>query len=229
MANKLTTVLIESPFRLELDKKSHTKTVTVGFLISFIYSIVWGIYEYYIMKNGFVPNTIPILVHWAIMHLLLVGILAFATKFSIEQMIMGQFFMAVFEDMIYFITLGLDLRYYPYPAGNWWDNAFASFRVLGGLGQAITFPPYTPIYYIPGFLMIIFFYIFSFQGPKASRIAAWMIIPLYLGVLIGTMVGDLMATILLITLPTASYLYLGIAYIIRRSSIKQMQLKADIN
>ena len=221
MANKLVSAIVEAPFKLELNKKRHLKTVTIGFVISFVYSIVWGIYEYYIMKSGFVPNTIPQVWHWAMMHLLLVVILAFATKFSIEQIIMGQFFMAVFEDLIYFITYGLDFNFYPYPAGNWWDATFASFRVLGGLGQAIEFPPYTPIYYIPGFLMIIVFYVLSFIGAKTSRIGAWLIIPLYSAVLIGTMVGDLAALILLIALPSVLYLYLGTAFFVRRSKSRK--------
>jgi hypothetical protein len=174
------------------------------------------------MKDGFVPNTIPQIVHWAIMHSLIVVILAIATKFSLEQMIMGQFFMAVFEDLIYFITYGIDMSFYPYPAGNWWDATFASFRVLGGLGQPISFWPFTPIYYIPGFIMIIAFYVCSFIGAKSSRITAWLIIPFYLGILIGTMVGDLAALILLIVIPVGLYLYLGTAFIIRKKrSVKE--------
>ncbi len=218
MASKIGTLLIESPFNIESDKKKHRKTVTIGFLVAFIYSIVWGIYEYYIFKIDVVPDFMSVQVHWAIMHSLLVVILAVATRFSFEQIIIGQFFMAVFEDMIFFITLGLDLGYYPYPAGNWWDSTFASFRVLGGLGQPISFWPYTPIYYIPGFLLIIIFYICSFRGAKYSRIAAWLIIPFYLGILIGTMVNDITALILLIAIPVVSYLYLGTTFFIRRSN-----------
>ncbi|MBN2155283.1 MAG: hypothetical protein JW776_04520 [Candidatus Lokiarchaeota archaeon] len=218
MANKLGSWLIESPFRIETDKKKHLKTVKIGFFISFFYSIVWGIYEYYIMKSGIVPNMIPQIAHWAMMHLLLIVILAFTTKFSLEQIIMGQFFMAVFEDLMYFITLWIDTGNYPYPYYNWWDEAFASFRVLGGLGQPIPFLPYIPIYYIPGFIIIVAFYICSFSGAKSSRTAAWLIIPFYLGVLIGTMVGDLVALILLIVVPIGLYIYLGAVFFVRKKN-----------
>ena len=222
MTNKLVSAIVEAPFKIESDSQKHKKTVRIAFWISFHYSIIWGIYEYYIMRSGFVPNVVPQVWHWAMMHLLLVVILAFATKFSLEQILMGQFFMAVFEDLIYFITYGLDYNFYPYPSYNWWDPTFASFRVLGGLGQPISFPPYTPIYYIPGFLMIIAFYVLSFSGAKTSRVGAWLILPLYSAVLLGTMVGsDLTALILLIALPTVLYIYLGTAFFIRRSKSRK--------
>ena len=227
MPGKLVTTIVGWPFNYETDQRKHKNIVRIGFWTSFVYSIIWGVYEYYIMKSGFVPNTIPQIAHWAIMHLLLVVILGFATKFSIEQMIMGQFFMAVFEDMIYFITYGFDYNFYPYPAGNWWDYTFASFRVLGGLGQPVSFWPYTPIYYIPGFAMIILFYVLSFIGPKTSRIGAWIVIPLYLAVLIGTMVSDLTALIILIVLPIALYLYLAIAFIVHRQMIKKEKVEKN--
>ena len=65
--------------------------------------------------------------------------------------------------------------------------------------------------------MIIAFYILSFSGAKSSRVGAWLIIPLYSAVLIGTMTGDTLALTLLIALPTVLYLYLGTAFFIRRS------------
>lgn len=201
---------------IDEDPESHRKTFKRGFLAATIYSILYGFYEYFIVYNyprilDFYNVMFPGYGHvfnWVIMYAGIVITVAIATGFSVEQSIMGLMYMAMLEDVCFWIGLSIDTGTYPFPAGNWWDSTLATFRVLGGLGQAIPFWPYVPLYYIPGFAMVIVFYVSSFKGAKSSRIAAWAIGPLFLAIVIGALADDAFAIFSLIAVPSIAYAYL---------------------
>ncbi|MHA1264980.1 MAG: hypothetical protein ACTSRS_07055 [Candidatus Helarchaeota archaeon] len=142
-------------------------------------------------------------------------ILAFIYLVSFEQVVMGLFFMAVFEDLVYFMTEWVRLGVYPYPAGNWWDSTIASYAALGGLGWPLPFWPYVPFYYLPGFAMIILFYVASYIGPKPSRIVSWILGPFFLAIIAGALGTVDTARIILIVLPLVSYVYVTSIYLLR--------------
>ncbi|MHA1147124.1 MAG: hypothetical protein ACTSR8_02655 [Promethearchaeota archaeon] len=208
---KLKDFLIERPIRIN-EEETHKIILKRGFWTAFIFSIIYGFYEYFVVYNYIrLYDILGSSGNWSIMYISLIFTVAFATwydrKFNIEQIIMGLFFMAMFEDVIFWISLAIDHGVYPFPAGNWWDSTFASFRVLGGLGKAIPFWPYVPTYYIPGFGLIISFYIFSYYGPKSSRIVFMLIGPLFIAILLGTLHDELFAIIMLISVPTICYIF----------------------
>jgi hypothetical protein len=196
--------------------ESHRNTFKKGFIAATIYSILYGFYEYFVVYNY--PRILDFynimfpgnghIFNWIIMYAGIVITVAIATKFSIEQSIMGLMYMAMLEDVFFWISQWIDTGIFPFPAGNWWDSTLATFRVLGGLGQAIPFWPFTPLYYIPGFIMVLVFYVSSYKGAKSSRIAAWAIGPLFLAIIIGALADDAFAIFSLITVPTISYTYL---------------------
>ena len=215
--------LLERPIRLN-DPRDHKVIWKRGFLAASIYSILYGLYEYFIVYNNirlydyFGGPTI----NWAIMYVGILITVALATFYNknlnIEAMIFGLLFMAMFEDVIYWMGQWIDKGEFPFPAGDWWDSYFASFRVLGNLGQPIPFWPEFPKYYLPGFGMVIGYYSCCIMGPKASRIFAWIVGPLFLAVLGGALVTeDFHALLILIILPTISYIYvLFILYLNKR-------------
>lgn len=211
MSSKLTKVLIERPITVN-DPEDHLIIVKRGFLTAFIFSILYGFYEYFVVYHYIrIYDILGPSGNWSIMYLSLVLCVAITTRYegklNVEQIIMGLFFMAMFEDVIYWMSQWIDLGIYPFPAGNWWDNMFPSFRVLGGLGQPIPFWPFVPTYYLPGFGLVFGFYICSFRGPKLSRIAFMIIGPLFIAILIGTLWNDIFAIFVLITIPAICYLF----------------------
>ena len=220
--NIIKKLFLNYPITINEDLKSHKKIFFRGFVSATIYSILYGIYEYYVAYNYIrLVDIVGVIGNWVIMYIGLLLVVGISTRFSIEQMIMGLLYMAMFEDVIFWMSKWIDTGVYPYPAGDWWDVYFASFRVLGGLGRPIPFWPYIPIYYIPGFLMVIIFYISSYIGPKSSRISAWVLGPLFLAVLAGTMVNNFAALIILITLPSVLYSYVIILLVIKKKLIKR--------
>lgn len=203
--------ILERPLRIQ-KKDKHKILVKRGFIAAFVYSLFYGFYEYFIVYHY--PRLLDVLgtsLNWSIMYLGLLLTVALATrfegKFSIEQMLMGLLFMAMFEDVIYWMSQWIDTGIYPFPAGDWWDTMFASFRVLGGLGQPIPIWPYVPAYYLPGFGMAIGFYVCSYLGAKPSRIAFIIIAPLFTAVLLGTLHDEFFAIVVLIGVPLVCYLY----------------------
>ncbi|HUX98347.1 MAG TPA: hypothetical protein VMV49_02220 [Candidatus Deferrimicrobium sp.] len=206
---KLTDFFLKRPITIQENPSIYKKTLYRAFLATLIFSIIYGIYEYFIVYHTI--RLVDILgpeLNWLIMYTSLLLTVALASRFSIEQTVMGLFFMAMFEDVVYWMCQWIDTGIYPYPAGNWWDSAFASFRVLGGLGNPIPFWPYVPFYYIPGFTMVFIFYLASYKGAIPSRIASWAIGPFFLAIIAGTMVPDNTARIILIALPLLSYTYI---------------------
>lgn len=208
------------------NKEDHQTVVKRGFLTAFLYSFFYGIYEYFIVYHY--PRLLDLMgpiVNWTIMYLGVIIFVAITTryngKFTIEQIIMGLFFMTMFEDVMYWMSQWIDTGKYPFPAGNWWDATLASFRVLGGLGQAIPFWPYVPLYYLPGFSMIILFYLISYYSPKISRIVSWLIGPLFLAIIFGTLSTDLFAFYSLLVIPIGSYIFVGVLYFIKKRNKSQ--------
>ncbi|NVM55093.1 MAG: hypothetical protein HWN66_15415 [Candidatus Helarchaeota archaeon] len=207
--NKLKDLFLKYGITIEKDPKNHRKTLRRGLLAALIYSIVYGIYEYFVVYHS--VRLVDILgaeINWVIMYVGLITVVAIASRFSIEQIVMGLLFMAMFEDFVFWMCQWAHTGTYPYPAGNWWDSYFASFRVLGGLGKAIPFWPYVPFYYLPGFAIVTIFYLASYKGAATSRIAAWVIGPFFLAIIAGTLVvNDNVARIILIAVPFSSYAY----------------------
>ena len=217
--------LLKRPIRLN-NVEDHKIIWKRGFLAAFIFSIIYGFYEYFLVYNTIrLYDILGSYGNWSIMISSLLLTVTLATSYkkrvNIEHVVMGLLFMAVFEDIIYWIGQWIHLSVFPFPAGNWWDSTFASFRVLGNLGQPIPFWPYVPKYYLPGYAMIIGYYICCKISPKASRIFAWIVGPLFLAILGGALITeDFLALLILIFLPTISYIYvLLILYLDKRKKI----------
>jgi hypothetical protein len=52
----------------------------------------------------------------------------------------------------------------------------------------------------------------SSYSPKGSRIVGWVIGPLFIAIVAGTLTTDLFALYSLLIIPIASYIYVGILY-----------------
>ncbi len=210
LKKKIKELFLKRPITINKDDRAHKKIVLRGFVAASIYSVIYGIYEYFIVLNyiRLVDVLGSVVVNWAIMYICVILVVALATRGSVEQTIMGWFYMAVFEDVIFWFCKWVDKGEYPFPAGNWWDSTIASYRVLGGLGWAIPFWPYVPFYYIPGYAVIILYYITSYKSAKAGRIAALIWEPFFLAIIAGALGTDLLAIICLTTIPTISYIYI---------------------
>ena len=234
---RLEFLFLKRGITIEEDLPKYRRMVWRGFLAAFIFSILFGIYEYYIVYNDYVGlyslinETIPPpegmnfnwanVINWSSMYGGLLLTVALATrydkKFNIEPMIMGLLFMAMFEDWVYWMCQWIDRAQYPYPAGNWWDSMFASFRVLGGLGQPLEVWPFVPLYYIWGFIMALVYYLSCIAGPKVSRSVAWGIGPLFIAIIFGTFdSSEVLALIFLIALPTISYIYVALLLVLNK-------------
>jgi hypothetical protein len=218
---------LKRPITIKEDREAHRKVLLRSFLATTIYAIAYGIYEYFIVKEGIGLEGLlglPPQINWIIMYIGIIALISAVTFFNIEQTINGLLYFVMFEDVIYWMCQWVHTGRYPFPAGNWWDSYFASFKVLGGLGQALPFFPYVPFYYIPGFTMVIAYYACAFYRPLTSRISAWIIGPLFLAILGGALLDPavqinlLIALIILIALPTASYSYAGGLFLWRRRS-----------
>ena len=123
-----------------------------------------------------------------------------------------------FEDLVFWIVQGfkkLAAEGYwtnPFPAGNWWDEWFSSFRVLGGWGTATSFWPFVPRYYYIVLGILTFYYLMAIiGGPKYGQIADWIILPATLPVLIGLITSDF--GFIVVFNQASESRYLGFTYI----------------
>ncbi len=191
----------------------HRVVVTRGFVAALVYSIVYGAYEYFVVyRYGHWIAVLGEQVNWAIMYTGLLVTVALATVYKkrvhVEQAIMGLLFMALLEDVTYWACQWADTGIYPFPAPDWWDSWFATFRVLGHMGRALPFWPFVPVYYVPGFAAVAIFYACSFKGPAPSRVAFLAIGPLFAAVLLGVLWNnDAYAIFMLVILPVSFYCY----------------------
>jgi len=218
LKKKLQNLFVVRPVRVESDLKKHRKELVFVFLAALGYSILYGIFEYTVMytKPGYVRNeVISPYVNWAIMYTTLLLLMVGVTRGKIEQMILGIFFFLVVEDLIYHICYGVDIQAFPFPVYNWWDDYLASFRVLGHLGQAVPFWPYVPLYYLPGFGMLLVQFVVGMISAKGFRIINWIIEPFILAIIVGMLWNnDLFAIIVLTIIPISAYSYGGVLMIL---------------
>jgi hypothetical protein len=214
------------PLRVIKEPKKHRLEVLYAFLASFLFSIGYGIFEYTVMYTnpGYVSKgIITPYVNWAIMYTCILVLMIGVTRVKIEWILLGVFFFLMFEDLVYHICYGIDIQAYPFPVYDWWDEYLASFRVLGNLGQAIPFWPYVPLYYLPGFGMIIIMFIVGFANAKGARIVNWILEPFILAVIIGLLGNDLFAIISLAVIPTIVYSYIITLTILKKKGIIEIQ------
>jgi len=156
-------------------------------------------------------------VNWAIMYTSIITLMVIVNKGRIEQIILGLFFFVMFEDLVYHICYGIDNNFYPFPVGDWWDEYLASFRVLGNLGQALPFWPYAPLYYLPGFGMLIVMFSVGFANAKGFRIVNWVLEPFIVAILVGLIWNnDIFAIVVLSVIPTLLYSYIITLTILRQ-------------
>lgn len=203
--NKLFT---EAAIIIQSDRETHKKYWKRGFIAATIYSIIYGFYEYFIVYNYIrLLDLMGAVVNWIIMYTAVVIMVALATNFKAEKTIFGLFYMTMLEDVAFWIARWIDIGTYPFPAGNWWDSTIATYRVLGGLGWAISFWPYVPFYYLPGFSMLILYYVASYKSAKAGRIIASIWGPFFIAIIVGALSTDLWAILCLSIIPPVLYIY----------------------
>ncbi|WP_457559104.1 hypothetical protein [Candidatus Harpocratesius sp.] len=215
---------LERIFVIESDTKKFRSNLLSSLFISFIYSIIYGIFEYFIVYTygNLIDRIIPPQVNWAFMYLGIIFLLLWKTNKKWDFTLMGLFFMIIFEDIIYWTCYWIDTGIFPFPAVDWWDIYLASFRILGNLGQPISFPPYFPLYYIPGYFMIFLYYLLSLRGSYISRILSWILIPIFSAVIIGAFYNnDLYAIISVYGIILSSYSGIGILAIKRYIELKK--------
>ena len=81
------------------------------------------------------------------------------------------------------------------------------------------FASQAPLYYFPGFGIIITQYIVGFVNPKAFRIVNWVIEPFVLGIIVGLLYNnDIFAIISVILVPVICYSYIITLVILKRKS-----------
>jgi hypothetical protein len=68
----------------------------------------------------------------------------FRRSARVEIALLNLYSLMVHEDLVYFIALGIDGRKYPFPAANWYDQAYP---FLCGLGEPLPFFPHFPLWY----------------------------------------------------------------------------------
>jgi hypothetical protein len=213
---------IIKPLRVTKNVKKHRKEVLVTFIATFLYSIFYGIFEYTVMYNypGLVAKgTITPYVNWAIMYASIILLMTIITRGRIEFIILGVFFFLMFEDLVFHICYGIDIQAYPFPVADWWDEYLASFRVLGHLGQAVPFWPYVPLYYLPGFGMLIVMFSLGFANAKGSKIVNWILEPFILAVIVGLLGSDIFAIISLAVIPVVAYSYIITLVILNKKEV----------
>ncbi len=218
--SRLENFFVKKPLLIPSDIKKHRKEVLISFLVAFHYSIFYGVFEYTIMytRPGLVAKgIISPYVNWLLMYISLIILMTLVSKGRIELILLGMIFFLVFEDLIYHTCYGIDIRAYPFPVYDWWDDYLASYRVLGHLGQAVPFPPYAPLYYFPGFGIIMTQYITGFVHPKAFRIVNWIIEPFLLAIIVGLLWNnDIFAIVSLVLVPLICYSYILTLFILMR-------------
>lgn len=221
MLKRISALFFERTIQIEKDINKHKKVLYRTFIATTIYSILFGFYDYFIVSRfGLVRNDIMSEeVHWSIMTIGILILIAILTRFNIQQMVFSLLYTAMLEDLMFWISQWIGTGIYPFPAPNWWDPYFASFRVLGGLGWPLPFWPYIPFYYIPGFIIVILYYISCYLGPKTSRVFAWIVGPLWLAFLGGLFVDEPTALTIFFVVPIISYSYILIILFLRDEQV----------
>ncbi|MBD3186611.1 hypothetical protein GF325_07285 [Candidatus Bathyarchaeota archaeon] len=217
-------LFLQGPVTPCASQGTFNRKLKISFLITCVYAILYGIYEYFIVYTyGFFDGNGKLIYrviqpwqNWMIMFGGISILLLAGTRFNIELFLMGLLFQFMLEDLAYWMCQWIDTGVYPFPAPNWWDTHFASFRILGGLGWALPFWPYMPFYYLPGFGAVIAYYLAAVKGPRFARMVSWTIGPLLAAILLGTMLGDLGARVVLIILPAGLYAYGGSLLYLKR-------------
>ena len=212
-SKKIKEFFLQRPITINYNNDMNKNEFQRGFIAATICSIGYGFYEYFIVYGFLVPLWgAPFgIINWFIMFFGMLFVVALATWFSIEKSLMAWLHLTVVEDLFYWIAQWIDTGIYPFPPSNWWDDTLTTFRLLGGLGQAIPFWPNVPLYYLPGFTLLIIYYITSYKSAKYGRIIAWIVGPLILAILGGALPGifgltsNLLAIIILFSLPILSY------------------------
>lgn len=214
ISEKLKELFLNRAINIKEEEKIHKKYWLRGFLAATIYSIIYGFYEYFVVYTNIrIYDIIGPVANWTMMYVGVVILVALVTKFDIEKSIMGLFYMTILEDWFYWLSQWIDTGNYPFPAGNWWDSTIASFKVIGGLfgwtglGWPVSFWPYFPFYYIPGFGMIFVYYIASYKSARIGRIIAMIWGPFYLAIIGGALGNEILAVLFLSILPIASFIY----------------------
>ena len=114
-------IFLVQPIRVTQDIKYHRQRLLFGFLAATIYAIAYGIFEYIVVYTygRLVPDgIIPEAVNWSFMYIGLLLTVGITTKWDLELMIMGLFFMTMFEDLVFWISLWIDTGNYPFPAAD---------------------------------------------------------------------------------------------------------------
>ncbi len=209
--------LIERPVSVEKDLAIHRRVAFRGFLAATLYSIAYGIYEYFVVYHyvHLMGSVLTEWVNWSLMFGGLLVIVALATRGRVEAMVMGLLALGLLEDVVYWVCQWLDTGIYPFPVPAWWDTIFLSFRVLG-LGQPTSFWPYVPVLYYVGFPLLLVYYMAAWKGATSARVLGWLVGPWYLALLAGTFAPDeLAAGVILIALPAGLYVYALIALVVK--------------
>nr|MDO8110045.1 hypothetical protein [Candidatus Sigynarchaeota archaeon] len=207
---------------VQKDPAIHHRKLVLGFWITTIYALAYSFYEYFVVYNYVDLMAQGLMVeqlNWVIMLGGFAIAILIATRGNIEHLVIGMMYMFILEDLGYWISQWIDTRVYPFPAPDWFDSWFASFRVFGGIGQAIPFWPFVPVFYLPGFALIAVYYLAARKSTTWSRIVAWGIGPLFAWLIIGTQLSDATASALLIFLPVISWSYVFILFLFKSKII----------
>jgi len=254
MISEISEFFLKRPINVTQDSRLNKRIVLRGFLGATIYSILYGIYEYFEVYNGIalintlgstfnwtimwsgliiatrfsIKNiiigliymsvlviTIAVVTHFSIPNIIMglifiaiiISTVAIVIRFSTQNIIMGLFYMSVLEDFVFWLCKWGSSGIYPFPAADWWDSMFATYRVLGNWGQAINFWPYVPFYYLPSIAMLCIYYITAYKKAICGRYAAWLIGPIFLVIVGAAFLDDFTATLCLIFVPFALLAY----------------------
>mmetsp|Transcript_20216 Transcript_20216/g.24507 ORF Transcript_20216/g.24507 Transcript_20216/m.24507 type:complete len:121 (+) Transcript_20216:50-412(+) len=85
-----------------------------AWVATIIYSVAYGQYEYWVVYNG--PRFIDALhetANWSIMYILTCVIAAIASRGRIQEVFFAVIFMAMLEDVSFWIGLWIDTEEYP--------------------------------------------------------------------------------------------------------------------
>ena len=127
---KIKKFFLVQPIRVTQDIKYHRQRLLFGFLAATIYAIAYGIFEYIVVYTygRLVPDgIIPEAVNWFFMYIGLLLTVGIATKWDLELMIMGLFYMTMFEDLVFWISLWID-------TGNPGFGCVSFFYIMSAIG-----------------------------------------------------------------------------------------------
>ncbi len=222
-------LFIQRPVMVEKDLYIHRRYAFRGFLAATLYSIAYGIYEYFVVYTHvhLMGTILTEWTNWSIMFGGLLIVVTIATRGRVEPMVMGLLNLGLVEDVVYWVCQWVSTGTYPFPVPAWWDANFPSFRILS-LGQPVSFPPYVPFLYFVGFPLLIAYYLAALKGASPARMIAWVVGPMFLAIMAGTFARDeIAALIILIALPASLYSYAFFAFLIHRRHERKRQLKPN--